>query len=1537
MARVVVSCIIAFHAACAGLAQTSVSWAGDVAGDWATGANWVGGASPGQVGATNSADVATFDAPLTVLRRITVDATRSVAGITFGNTSNFGYQLATGPLWLANGGSIQNTADNGRHTDSVLAPVVILGDGGRATFAANASQSASLLSITGAISGVSTAGNNTVLTLTGSNVGLNVVGPISNGVEGGTLSVVKEGSGTWQLNSPNTFTGDLTLNAGMLRLVAGANNLLGGGKFHLNGGTLYAGHAAGRNQARETHVGGDATIITDRSTAGAGLTHGLGALFLGGHTLTIRGGDNVTSGTAGYTFTGATTLTGAGTLKVENNASTTTLLTLSGAFDNGGYLATFTGTGNTAVGGAMSGAGGVLKSGNGTLTLRGDNRHTGTTTVTGGTLVLSGRSTEATGAVMIQTGATLAASGAVGGEVSIASGGTLQVVASSPFAVAGLSLADGANFNVGLGAPSMTGVLEVSGDLVLDGTLNLTDTGGFGEGLYRLINYTGALTDNGLDIGATAGAERAKLFIQLSQENQVNLIYGSAAKNFWRGGNGVWTADPAGTAWTDIIGTTTAAWVEDTAIFSGAPGIVTIDTAAGAVKAKGLQFATDGYTLAGGPLTLDNVGSGVRVGDGTALGAGMTATIAAEITGAGGIDKNDLGRLVLSGANTYSGTTTVSAGTLQVDGSQAAATGAVSVARDAVLTGSGTLGGVVTVADGGILRGSAGQVLTVGGLVLNDASMVDVALGAPSESALFQVNGDLTLDGVLNISDAGGFGQGLYRLMNYTGTLTDRGLALGVIAGAPVEQLRIDVATQKQVNLLWTAPTAPMPNWAGGSGIWSRSEAYPGFGDGAGATGPWNTGFALFQAPAGTVTIDNSAGAVAITGMQFAASGYVIAGDGLTLADPNTIVRVGDGTAAGSSMSATISAVVSGGGLEKSDFGRLILTATNTYQGGTTVSRGMLEISRDNNLGDASGAVTLNGGTLRTTAAMESARPFSLGAEGGRIETQADLSLSGVISGSGGVEKTGAGRLTLSGANTFTGATVISAGAIHLNGGRLSAATVAAGAALTGNGSVQGHLTNQGRLSPGASPGTVNVSGNYTQGGTGAYDVEIASATSYDKLVVAGSAQLGGTLNVTRLDGFVPQAGQVYTVLSAGAGVSGTFAVMNSDWHSAMLPLSVVYGANQVDLTFTQRAFASLSGGANALAVGAALDQAIAANKVGGLAAALNALPVEADVIDALDALAPVSYGHRFAQAVAHAQANVAVIETHLAEARPGEKIPRRGSAPKNAWFELLRRENQIDAGSHGAGVKAKADGVVAGIDALHTESIKLGLAVTYAEEAISSEDSSLTGSAERIGGIGYARYTTRPVVFDATAGFSRTGSDSQRFIAIPGYAQVANAKADSWEYFASLRLSHAFAVGSTRVAPYAAGHYLNWSGNLFRETGAGDASLLVHEQSGRSLSGRVGVVLSRAFAVRKVVLTPTVDLAWRREFEGDAPEILARLGSSEFSVTGRGLGRDGVIVGAGLNAALGERFAGYAKFAGEWDGATDQVTEVRLGVVYRF
>lgn len=436
-------------------------------------------------------------------------------------------------------------------------------------------------------------------------------------------------------------------------------------------------------------------------------------------------------------------------------------------------------------------------------------------------------------------------------------------------------------------------------------------------------------------------------------------------------------------------------------------------------------------------------------------------------------------------ANQLGGSASVTGGRLQVDGSFA---GPVTVQQTGTLAGVGTIGDTATFTNGGVLVGNQGQTLKVGGdLSLASNSKVNVALGGSATPALFNVAGALTLDGTLNISSQGGFGLGVYRLFDYQGALTDNSMNIGTTpSGVSSSSLQIQTAVNGQINLIssagatlnfWDGGNATLHNNGnidGGNGVWRADGSNWTAVDGV-INGPFqpNPNFAIFQGVSGTVTVDNSAGAIGVTGLQIASDGYRIEGDEIALqGGSESIIRVGDSTTASAGMTGTINASLSGAStLVKTDFGTLVLSGNNTYSGGTDIRGGVLAVSSDANLGAATGAISLNGGALASTASFASGRTVNLTQQGEiDVAGNTELTLSGSVTGSGELYKSGAGTLILTGANSYADTRVESGtliGDTHsISGSLLNSASVifdqATDATYTGQITGRGSITKRG-------------------------------------------------------------------------------------------------------------------------------------------------------------------------------------------------------------------------------------------------------------------------------------------------------------------------------------------------------------------------------------------------------------------------------------------------------------------------------------------
>ncbi|EBG9818246.1 autotransporter outer membrane beta-barrel domain-containing protein [Salmonella enterica subsp. enterica serovar Cannstatt] len=791
---------------------------------------------------------------------------------------------------------------------------------------------------------------------------LNTGGDFDN-VISGSGQVVKSGDKTLTLSGSNTYTGGTTISGGTL--VASNVNALGTGDIT-------------DNATLEMNTGGDFA----NNIGGTG-----SVVKSGDKTLTLSGTNSYTGGTtiSGGTLV-ANNVEALGTGDVTNNA--TLELNTGGDFDN-----------------AISGSGQVVKSGDKTLTLSGANSYSGATTISGGTLIATHVNALGTGAIDNRASLLLDASGQFTvTDLTTESGGNTEIGAGSTLQATTLTQKSDSTLTINLDSNTADPVIHAASQVSLAGTLDITGVG-------DVLDSDPASTDD-LDTFTLIASDKTiagdfeKLTVAGMDADLADFItvdgrIDDTGKQYELTTALTWYAD-RDDAVTDAHGTFNLTNADgsfavntvlenvdatlDPASATGWDGTSLIKQGAGTLILNAENTYTGGTTISGGTLVATNVdalGSGDVTDDAT-LELNTGGTFDNAISGSGQVVKSGDDVLTLSGANSYSGGTLISDGTLVASNVEALGTG--DVTDDAVLelntggdfdnaiSGSGqvvksgdetlTLSGSNTYTGGTLISGGtlvASNVEALGSGDVTDDAVLELNTGGDFDNAI-SGSGQVVKsgDGALTLSGANSYSGG---------TLISDGT---LIAG------RVDVL---------------------GSGDVTND-----------ATLELNTGGTFDNTISGSGRVVKSGdGALTLSGANSYSGGTLIS-DGTLIAGRVDVLGSGDVTDNATlelNTGGTFDNAISGSGqVVKSGDDVLTLSGANSYSGGTLISDGTLV---------ASNVEALGTGDVTNNATLE-------------LNTGGDFTNN--ISGNGQVVKSGDETLTLSGTNSYTGGTTISGGTL---------------------------------------------------------------------------------------------------------------------------------------------------------------------------------------------------------------------------------------------------------------------------------------------------------------------------------------------------------------------------------------------------------------------------------------------------------------------------------------------------------------------------
>jgi len=617
--------------------------------------------------------------------------------------------------------------------------------------------------------------------------------------------------------------------------------------------------------------------------------------------------------------------------------------------------------------------------------------------------------------------------------------------------------------------------------------------------------------------------------------------------------------------------------------------------------------------------------------------------------------------------------------------------------------------------------------------------------------------------------------------------------------------------------------------------------------------------------------------------------------------------------------------------------GRTILTGSNSY-GATIINPG--------------GALQIGNGSVNG----------SLGT--GSVTDNGELSFNrgdtvlvvNAISGSGSLTHLGAGLLVLSNANTYAGGTWIA------NGGTLS---VKHGNAL-GLGNVN---LLSGTLQ--ADPLVIAIGGSYTQavGGTLQLAVGGTAPGASDQLAIAGYASLTGTLRVVQFDGFLPHFTDQVTLLVASNGVSGAFNALDYQIPSSPLLEAVVeYDPDSVTLAWTQLPFLPYAVTPNQQAVARNLDGALSdprltdlINYLDYLPGGTNGLPAVFDLIapEELSALFTLAFagmdarGHSFLSRVnelragshGFSAARLSLFDSggpgQTLQAVPVQPVPCADAllspATDNPWGLYLEGAGEfvnVRSDANASGYHLRGGGFTIGLDRRLGDKLVVGLTLGYADTRANLANNGNIDVDSGRASI-YAAWFNQGFHLEGMLGGGYNSYDTRRL----GLGGNATGKTDGTDFTGLIGGGYDWQKGIWVFGPQLTLQYKRVDIDGFSESGS-MSPLHIESQSEDAMHSRLGVHVGCRAKAGKVIVSPDVSLSWQHEYFNGGVALDSRFANGAgnvFTVRGPGIGRDSVVIGAGVWVQWTPTVGTYLNYNTELGRDGYEPHNVQAGVCFGF
>lgn len=540
----------------------------------------------------------------------------------------------------------------------------------------------------------------------------------------------------------------------------------------------------------------------------------------------------------------------------------------------------------------------------------------------------------------------------------------------------------------------------------------------------------------------------------------------------------------------------------------------------------------------------------------------------------------------------------------------------------------------------------------------------------------------------------------------------------------------------------------------------------------------------------------------------------------------------------------------------------------------------------------------------------------------------------------GNFTKLGSGTLIANSDFEIYGAANIVSGGLYVNGFfyTVDGVNVFSGATLGGSGYIVGNVVNNGIVAPGNSPGSLLIEGDFTQTSSGTLQIEVASGSVFDELIVFGTATLGGTLEIQNFNGNTLSYGQQIPFLYADS--------IEGDFDQIVMPDPSIFRGRFLNedgegiLLVAPTSYTLVAETQNQRNVAAALDGFIPATSGDRQEVSIALDVMTADQYPAaFDQISPAFYesladitleqnnaqnqmlAQRFSSVRLGARGfqSMGVAQSPIVNDKDGKSVLDAKSTKDiitptedNKWgvwvmgnglFANAPSVNQMPS------YKVQSGGFLGGVDYAWSEHFATGVFAGY--QGLYAKYNG--GAKNTINSTNFGTYATfqhSGFTADAIVSGAYNNYSTRRPIEFSTVDRTATANPDGGQVNAYLGLGYDWQVGNFTFGPILSAQYTYVGIGSFTENNAGSLDLKVDQQNAHSIRTSVGGRIAYTWKLTEhITLIPEGRMLWQHEYLNGPRTIGASLdggAGSGFDYLTAAPGRDAVYAGAGVTAQFG-------------------------------